>query len=690
MSVRKLRALPVAGVVAVLGLAASGASGQAPPPVFTSGVEVVRLDVIVLDRAGHPVTGLTAADFAVEEDGREQSISSFEPVRVEAAEPPALLEPPRTTANRPRDPADGRCFFLFVDDVHLTPPVAERVRVTLRHFLDEQVREGDWVTLMAPERQLWWTARNRWEVGELRKVVDALKGQLVRDPFSDGVSDWQAVCMDEYQDSALCNVGPAGGAAPAAVRRETFKPHGDTGSLIGQGAGSLGPLGASELSDAAKRRVSVSLDGLRQALDALIPLRGHKSVVLFTEGFILLPRMQGYRDLIDAARRANVAVHFLDPRGLESGYSAEFQDAPSTFFRTERELNAAGSGDLADATGGHTFAGNDAAAALRQVAAESEAYYLLGYSPESPRTGERKVRVRTKRDGLTVLARQRYYVERPEEAAKAAAKRKKQAERTGFEADAVAAMRAVSDATDLPLRAATLFFDGDPKGEVATLLAVEVTPGAGRGAFKVAAEARRADGGAPVQEQFEESVEVRPGAPVVLARQWRLPPAIWQVRVVVQERPTGRVGSAIHTFEVPDARELRLSTPLLTTELERTAEGLRPRVALGRTYAATGLLYCQFSVYGAAGRPAEPPRVSSWWELRRGGGLVRGSPPTAIAPTPAGRLTRTVGVSLDGAGPGEYSLTLGVRDEGSGRTLTRTEEFSLVAGVRSDQGGGRR
>ena len=47
------------------------------------------------------------------------------------------------------------------------PPTMERVRPSLRRFLETDVREGDWVTLVAPEQQLWWTARNGWEYRQL-------------------------------------------------------------------------------------------------------------------------------------------------------------------------------------------------------------------------------------------------------------------------------------------------------------------------------------------------------------------------------------------------------------------------------------------------------------------------------------------------------------------------------------------
>ena len=549
------------------------------------------------------------------------------------------------------------------------------VRAALRRFLDEEVREGDWVTLMAPEKQLWWTARTGWEIRQLRKAVDGVKGLYTWDPFRDGVSDWTAVCMEEYDDKEMCNIGPAGGAAPAAARAATFKPHGDTGSLIGQGPASGGTLGMDEKASGAKRRISVTLDGLRQALDSLVPLRGHKSVILFSEGFVLLPKMQGYRELIDAARRANVAIHFIDPRGLQSGFSAEFQDAPSTFFGTRRDLDAAGSGDLADATGGHTFAGNDPVRELRQVAAESEAYYLLGYSPDAPRFGERKLRVRVRGEGLTVHARSRYYVSRPAEEAKIAERNRKRGEKAGFGEEALLAMKAVPDATDVPLRASALFFDATAKGEVATLLAAEVPAvDGGHRRLKVVAEARRAEGGPPVQEQFESEVEGRSGPPIVLARQWPLPAGVWQVRFLVLDPRTGKVGTALHTFEVPDPKAFRMSTPLVTNRLEETDEGRRPRLQLDRRFGGAGVVYCQFSVYGAS---AAPGPVTSSWVLRRGDEIVRETAATLIQRTPDGRVTRTVGVSLDGADPGEYTLVLRVTDEATGRTLTRTEAFTV-------------
>ncbi len=244
-------------------------------------------------------------------------------------------------------------------------------------------------------------------------------------------------------------------------------------------------------------------------------------------------------------------------------------------------------------------------------------------------------------------------------------------------------MRSLADTTDLPVRTATLYFEANKKGEVATMLATEVVPPPGKKGerlFKLVSEARARDGGPPVRDQFEGSPEVTPGVPVILARQWHLPAGVWQVRLLVEDTTTGRFGTVLHTFEVPDPKVFRMSTPILTAELEDPDGKRKPKVALGRTFRAGSTLYCQYNVYGANvdGKNDWAPHALGAWTLRRGDELVREAPPTLIQPGGDGRLTRTLGISLQGAPLGEYSLTLSVKDEKSGETLSRSEPFTVV------------
>ena len=69
------------GLVLVLG-SLSVASPAVPQetPTFPARVELVRIDVVVVDHDGKPVTGLTAADFEVSEGGKPHEIVSFEPI----------------------------------------------------------------------------------------------------------------------------------------------------------------------------------------------------------------------------------------------------------------------------------------------------------------------------------------------------------------------------------------------------------------------------------------------------------------------------------------------------------------------------------------------------------------------------------------------------------------------------------
>ena len=665
---RLLPALATALAIALAPIPATpraAAAGQQPPsaatqtPVFGSAVELVRLDVLVLDKDDRPVSGLTAADFEVLEGGRPQAITSFEPVVVRGTRAAPADEPPRLSAAHLRAPSEGRCLLLFVDDVHLSPPVAEGVRASLRRFLENDVREGDWVTLVAPFQQLWWTARNAWEYRQLDAVVAQVKSHGSGDSFA----DWARVRSLEYGQQGTGGESAAVSGAGSGTSRGPgqFAVVGDPNA----------PVQQEQAIALVQRRTGMTLGGLQQALESLVKLRGHKSLVMISEGFLLLPKMPGYQEAVDLARRANVAIHFVDPRGVQADQTG-----------TALAMTLGDSEGIAKVTGGTVFSGNDPEAGLRRVASESDAYYLLGYEPTQGVPGERKVEVRVKRESLTVRARTRYFVAAPPQAQPDKPGKKKPAP-TVETSPALAAIRSLSDTTDLPLRVATLFFEPNHKGEVATMLATEVVPPPGRTGerlFKLVSEARARGGGPPVRDQFEGSPKVTPGVPVILARQWSLAPGVWQLRLFVEDTATKRFGTLVHTFEVPDAKVFRMSTPILTAEIEDPTGKRKPKVALARTFRSGTIVYCQYNVYGApaAGRHDWAPHVFGSWALRRGDEVVREAPPTLIQPAPDGRVTRTLGISLQDAPPGEYALVLTARDEKTGESLTQTEPFTVA------------
>jgi hypothetical protein len=157
--------------------------------------------------------------------------------------------------------------------------------------------------------------------------------------------------------------------------------------------------------------------------------------------------------------------------------------------------------------------------------------------------------------------------------------------------------------------------------------------------------------------------------------------------MVVREKSTGRIGTLVHEFEVPDPSTFRISSPVLSDGLQPPKEGetqpvKRPQMLARRTFNQGTMLYCSLDVYGAQ-KDAKTgmPQVSMGYVVKRvpdGGTAVR-LDPTPIRPTSLGKLSRIVGFQLEKDEPGEYELILQIRDALSGRAIEQHEPFTIVA-----------
>jgi len=509
---------------ALLALALSTAALSQEPPRFPAAAEIVRIDAVVVDKAGRPVIGLTAADFAIEENGKPREVASFEAIVVQSVlardDGPA---PAASSAPRALEPQEGRALLIYFDDIHVSPPNAEWVRHNLGPFLQREIRPGDAVTIVAPHGNFWWTARTPWEHAQLPAVVERLKGQRTLNAFKDEKSDWLVMQQVEY--GPKIQEGRAVGS--------------DTFSLQAEGQYGMALL-----------RIRRTLSGLERAIASLEGFRGRKSVVVYSEGFILPPHdpfyFPEYQRTIDQCRRANVALFVADPRGLRTGRpTAEGPTGGGTVGLTGGIMDGetGGSSHIAIATGGRVFFENDATEAVAHVLEESKVYYLIGFRPEEGRPGERKVSVRVRRDGLRVRARNRYYWGDP-------------LPRETGDSAAVVALRAMSDRTDVPFRVAVAPGDASAEGSIRLQLQLDPVPERGERRLKLLIEARPLAGGGLVHDGADLTVPPSESAQSI-ARELSLPPGVWQARVVVTDQDTGGVGLALHTFEVGAASVAR-------------------------------------------------------------------------------------------------------------------------------------
>ena len=106
----------------------SSTQPQGNRPVFRGGVDLIQLDVTVLDRRRHPVTGLNASDFTVFENGVQRPVQAFTSVQLPAPFPiaGASAAVPVDVATNSIGQQEGRIVIILMDR---TIPTGQPTRV---------------------------------------------------------------------------------------------------------------------------------------------------------------------------------------------------------------------------------------------------------------------------------------------------------------------------------------------------------------------------------------------------------------------------------------------------------------------------------------------------------------------------------------------------------------------------------
>jgi VWFA-related protein len=647
-------------------------------PSFPTEVEVITVDAVVVDNDGRPVTGLTRDEFRVLEDGKPQEIVRFEPY--ERGEPGGEdeVEPPAIATNERGTELRGRAFALLLDDVFTPLQGSAEVRRAVESFLRSSVGPGDEVTIATTSGNAYWSAGLPEGLGDLLAVAARFKGRETGGRY--GTQDYPQTHMEDMRYGTL-----------ALKRMSEVKAYRSDGPI------------ADEINHIRIQRMKITLAAVRRQLDALATVRGRKSLILVSPGF-LQDDTPDIRETAAASRRANTALYFIDVRGLmgQEVFSAanKVSGAPTltplSGEEAERNLVTAGTQMLAQDTGGFSISNvNDFAKATARIAAESRSYYLLGIHPGQGKGARdwRKLTVEVTRPGLKVRARSGYALRDappPEEAdpQKGRDKGKSAGHSTRKTLDpAVAgALDAVHAVSGIPLRAMVYVMEPGPKDTTRVLVAAEFDPlDLRRGAKSVklgfSINITHRDTGRAFESNERVEVRMDEGTPSswrAMAREFMLPPGVANARVVVHDPVTGAVGAVTQRIEVPLASAFRVSTPILTNAIDQSGRRPQAAVAVHRVFRNDGQLFCQFEVFGAARGP-EGPRVAAGMEIRaQDGTVLRKGELSAIAADPDGRVVRLIGMGLAGMKEGHYDLLLAVRDELSGQQLERSEPFTLA------------
>ena len=410
-------------VLALMFVAARPLVGQQPTPpaapVFRSTVNLILVDVVVRDKKGVVVKGLTADDFQLVEDGKPQQIVTFayeeiskttqplERASILAGATPAATAPrvaapstsaPAAAATLPapltsEDVAGHRLLTLLFDTSSMQPEDVTKAADAAIKWVNEQMGPADLVAVAS--------------IGSSLQIL------------SDFTSDKEQV------HSVLQAFSAADGTAFTAVDASTSATDDATAGQTDDSATT--DVSAQELDTFNN---DVRLRALKTLADALAPIQQKKAILYFSAGMQRngTDNQVELRAAVNAAVRANVAIYPVDARGLQAvvpggsarqgsrgGLGAFTGSAVGNQFSTlaaQQETLTT----LASDTGGTAFLdSNDFGEAFGQVTRDISSYYILGYaSTNGDKDGRYRritVRLRNKSD-VKVEAREGYYADR--------------------------------------------------------------------------------------------------------------------------------------------------------------------------------------------------------------------------------------------------------------------------------------
>jgi VWFA-related protein len=514
---------------------------QQQPPVFTTGVDVIRLDVSVLDKDRRPVRGLTLDDFSVYEDGKLQKI-------VAVSEIDAILRDPLPSAWMryvPRDVSmndladqagDGRIVAVIMDDWNVPNDdlnIIMQARAIGRFVID-QLGPSDIAAVVFPQE----AGKTVDFTGDRQKLLAAI------DKFDPPEVRWVPPTQ----------IGPSGGGADM--------PYRSSGVLMRNQCQRSQPT-------------IPTLDSIAARL-AAVPNR-RKTMVLVSVGAPVNPGASSgchgelaeiMRDLYRKAQRANINIYSVDPggyRGYEDYLQNPIRRAGRPAEHTMDQASARNASrvrrDFLEITANHTGADavtNTAAVepAIERMFEEAAAYYLVGYQTSNgkPDGKYRRVEVKVKRPNVTVRTRSGYYA--PAEGSRATT------DQRGGPTSLDLGLTGMMMPASLPLRASVVPIGrasaSSSDADVAVLLTVRLP--APRGTIDETITVVRtlydAEGraGTPMSEKYPLSLRAATGDELRydVFQRLTLPPGRYELRLNASSAFLDRSGSVYANFLVPD------------------------------------------------------------------------------------------------------------------------------------------
>lgn len=706
-------------------LLAQGQTGD----VVRINTELVQTDVTVLDKKGRFVEGLSLEQFELTLDGKPQPISFFERVRTGSAQEAAQVAAARRGAkaapvstNAASTADNGRVILFFLDDVHLSGDSLARARLALLDFVDKRMRPGDQVAIVSTSGQIGFLQQLTDNEAVLREAIARLNYKRNPETYSGRtvITDYQANQVAEHSDSDLFNYL----VSSTMNEFQLVAPKGGDSRGLGQIAANSVRNRVQQIQAQARAVTSNTLSSLMGLMRSSAQLPGRKLVFFISDGFITDVRGSGAMTMLkrvtEMAARVGIVVFTMDVRGT---YSDPAVDAGSNVFpdglgsgRSARNPSAEASAMreplriLADDTGGRALLNsNSIPDSIQQALDETSVYYLLAWRPDTDeqRSGRARLKVTIKdRPDLRVRLRRNYYTapaqsiqsKQPKETPDSASTPATAATKLKPEAELLTTLASLYPQRTLPTSLAVGYLNTPDQGLVLKL-SMQIERWAFDSETSEGAQKREIDViGAAVDDRgvivsFKQLLTIAPdstarkqGLPALWNQQLRVPAGLYQVRVAVRERGSGRTGSAQQWIEVPDLaqRSLQLSSLFLaerqTSKVEQSDAMRTLMVDVDHRFARGSVLRYQTYIYNAARGNTSAPDVEIQTRVLRDNHVVVTMPsirvPTAMT-VDQSRLPYWAEISLADLPPGRYLLQVTATDRATKMSVMQRTRFSV-------------
>ncbi len=406
--------------------AQNSASGTAPQTVIHANANLVLLDVVVTDR-GSAVHGIDRSRFHVFEDGKEQTISSFEehqpaPISAQGYKPVVL--PPHTYSNAPQYPQATAVNVLLLDGLNTPVDKQTDVRKQMIEYMGK-IAPGTSLAVFTLTSRLRMIQGFTTDASQLAKALESAKTT----PHTSDVAG-----------SGL-SMATSTGDDPSGTDTS-----GDWSSMEAQWESDITAFQDDQ-------RVKITLDAFRQLALYLSSISGRKNIIWFSGSFPIgldpdssarngfdAERMYAdeVRETSEAMTAARVSVYPVDARGLmnlntvDASYGSMATTGMSTSRRGGVALAVANNMHqamqtqaeedssmevIAKETGGKAYINtNGLQEAVADAVRNGSSYYTIAYVPENKNfDGKfRKLQVHVDGGGLNVATRNGFYASSPE------------------------------------------------------------------------------------------------------------------------------------------------------------------------------------------------------------------------------------------------------------------------------------